>query len=185
MRVWRNWQTHWIWAALLQRRFQRPAKSKQNVGKPEFAEVGAVLAYRRLTFSVMDKNLSNIVEYTQNDLADPEAIKEICNMYCAYMIHITKTGWKFMIEHFGYEGLYVIDKSCDYGFYYWHEDSDNSFEAYKKWITDMIEGYPKVPDYIYKADTPEGIARTALQAGKTAEEVAKLFEMPLDYVRSL
>ncbi len=144
-----------------------------------------MLAYRRLEFSLMDKNLSNIEEYTENDLADPETIKIICNMYCAYIIHITKTGWNFMIEHYGYEGLYEIDKSCDHGFYSWHRDSDNSFEAYKKWITDMIEGYPKVPDYIYKADTPEVIARTALQVGKTAEEVAKLFEMPLDYVRSL
>ena len=144
-----------------------------------------MLAYRRLPFSLMDKNMSNIVEYTENDLEDPETIKEICNMYCAYLIHITKTGWKFLIEHYGHEGLYEIDKSCDHGFYFWHEDSDNSFEAYKKWINDMIESYPKVPDNVYKADTPQGIAELALKVGKTAEEVEELFEMPFDYVRSL
>lgn len=151
----------------------------------EFSEVNVVLAYRRKTFSLMDITLSNIVEYTKNDIEDPETLGEICNMYCSYSIHITKTGWKIMIEHYGYEGLYEIDKSCDHGFYSWYRDSDNSFEAYKKWIKDMIESYPKVPDDIYKADTPEGIARAALQVGKTAEEVAELFEMPLDFVQSL
>ena len=90
-----------------------------------------------------------------------------------------------MTEHYGYEGLYEIDKSCDHGFYRWNEDSDNSFEAYKNWINNMIESYPKVPEHVYKADTPQGIAESALKAGKTAEEVAKLFEMSLDYVRSL
>ena len=31
-----------------------------------------VLAYQRKDFSVMDINLSNIVEYTENDIEDPE-----------------------------------------------------------------------------------------------------------------
>ena len=90
-----------------------------------------------------------------------------------------------MIEHYGYEGLYEIDKSCDHGFCSWYKDSDNSFAAYKNWINEMTESYPKVPDSVYKADTPQGIAELALKAGKTAEEVAELFEMPLDYVKSL
>ena len=90
-----------------------------------------------------------------------------------------------MKNHYGYAGLYEIDKSCNHGFCFWHIDSDNSFEAYKKWIKDMIGGYPKVTDDFYKANTPKGIARAALQVGKTVEEVAELFEMFLDYVRSL
>ena len=150
-----------------------------------FSEVSGVLAYRRLVFSLMDKNLNNIEEYTQNDMTDPETIKLLCNMYCFYAIHITKSGWDLLIEHYGYDGLYEIDKSCKIGFYEWYKDSDNSLEAYKKWIKSMIESYPKVPDNIYFMDTPEGIARSALQAGKTAEEVSKLFEIPLDHVRSL
>lgn len=151
----------------------------------EFLEVGVVLAYRRLGHSLMDINLHNIKEYTEKDITDPETIRMICNMYCAHGIHITKTGWNFLIEHYGYEGLYKIDKSCSFGFCSWYEHSDNSLEAYKKWIKDMIESYPKVPDYVYKADTPEGIAKSALRVGKTAEAVAELFEMPLDFVRSL
>ncbi len=144
-----------------------------------------MLAYRRECHSLMDINLSNIVEYTKSDIIDPEIIRMICNIYCGYGIHITKTGWEFMIEHYGYEGLYEIDKSCNAGFYRWYEHSDNSLEAYKKWIEDMIESYPKVPESVYKADRHEAIAVSALRVGKTAEEVAELFEMPLAYVQSL
>ncbi len=155
------------------------------IDKSEFAEVNTVLAYYRLGHSLMDKNLSNIVEFTEDDMIDLEKARIICNRYCGYDIHITKSGWDFLIEHYGFEGLYEIDKSCNFGFYHWHlsEHSDNRLEAYKKWISDMIESYPKVPDSVYKADTPESIARSALQVGKTAEEVANLFEIPLANVQ--
>ncbi|MGN0684162.1 MAG: hypothetical protein ACI4JY_10845 [Oscillospiraceae bacterium] len=144
-----------------------------------------MLAYYRLGHSLMDKNLSNIVEFTEDDMIDLEKVRIICNRYCGYDIHITKSGWDFLIEHYGYEGLYEIDKSSKFGFYhrYLSEHSDNSLEAFIKWISDRIESYPKVPDSVYKADTPESIARSALQVGKTAEEVANLFEIPLANVR--
>lgn len=118
-----------------------------------------MLAYYRLGHSLMDKNLSNIVEFTEDDMIDLEKARIICNRYCGYDIHITKSGWDFLIEHYGFEGLYEIDKSCNFGFYHWHlsEHSDNRLEAYKKWISDMIESYPKVPDSVYKADTPESL----------------------------
>lgn len=146
-----------------------------------------MLVYRRLGHSMTDSKLHNIKEYTKEDLMDPEKIKMLCRMYCAYDIHITKSGWKFLIEYYGYEGLYEIDKSCGFGFYSWNfsEHKDNSLEEYIKWINGRIESYPEVPDFVYKADTPEGIARDALAVGKTAEEVMELFEMSFEYVREL
>ncbi len=48
-----------------------------------------------------------------------------------------------------------------------------------------IKEYPNVPDFVYVSDRPENIARNALGVGKTVEEVAELFEMPLEYVQGL
>ena len=146
-----------------------------------------MLVYERLGHSVMDKTLRCIREYTKDDLKDMETIRIICNNYCAQYLQITKSGWKFLIEYYGYEKLYEIDKSCDFGFYHWYgsENSDNSFEAYKKWIGKMIENYPSVPDSVHIDHRPESIARSALRVGKTIEEIAELFELPLDYVQKI
>ena len=146
-----------------------------------------MLAYCRKAFSLMDQSLNNIEEYTKQDLIDPEVIKMICRCYCYYGIHITRSGWEFLIEHYGYEGLYKIDKSCGNGFYDQRssECADNSLEEYIKWINNRIESYPYVPDHVYISDRPEYIARSALEVGKTAEEVAQLFEMSLEYVKEL
>ena len=61
------------------------------IDKSEFAEVNTVLAYYRLGHSLMDKNLSNIVEFTEDDMIDLEKARIICNRYCGYDIHITKS----------------------------------------------------------------------------------------------
>ena len=49
----------------------------------------------------------------------------------------------------------------------------------------MIENYPSVPNSVHIAHRPESIARSALRVGKTIEEVAELFELPLDYVQKI
>ncbi len=146
-----------------------------------------MLVYERLEHSLMDKTLSCIREYTKDDLTNAETIRIICNNYCAQYLQITKSGWKFLIEYYGYEKLYEIDKSCNSGFYHWYgsENSDNSFEAYKKWISERIENYRNVPDRVHIDHRPESIARSALCVGKTIEEVAELFELPLDYVQKI
>lgn len=40
-----------------------------------------MLAYYRLGHSLMDKNLSNIVEFTEDDMIDLEKVRMICNRY--------------------------------------------------------------------------------------------------------
>ncbi|MBE6877451.1 MAG: hypothetical protein E7496_12220 [Ruminococcus sp.] len=101
-----------------------------------------MLVYRRKIFSVMDRNLNNIQEYTEEDLKNPEIIQFLCNDYYFYDVHITKSGWDFLISHYGYDGLYAIDKSCQFGFCRCHDDS--SPEAYRKWIQERIAEYPHV-----------------------------------------
>ncbi len=49
----------------------------------------------------------------------------------------------------------------------------------------MMENYPNVPDSVYIDHRPESIARSALKVGKTIEEVAELFELPIDYVQKM
>ena len=49
-------------------------------------------------------------EYTKEELTDPKIVEELFD-YCQILeAYITKQGWAFLIEHYGYEKLYEIDK---------------------------------------------------------------------------
>ncbi len=83
-----------------------PAGIKNKI---EFRHVALMLAYRRLGHSIMDKTLNNIEEYTKEDLMDSKKGKMIFRMYYFYEVHMTKSGWQFLIDYHGYEGLHEID----------------------------------------------------------------------------
>ena len=52
----------------------------------------------------------DVREYTKVDLLQPEKVKELFD-YCQILeAYITKKGWQFLIESYGYDKLYEIDK---------------------------------------------------------------------------
>lgn len=52
----------------------------------------------------------NILEYTENDLMNPEIVEQLFD-YCQILEgYITKTGWGFLISNYGYEALFEINK---------------------------------------------------------------------------
>lgn len=52
----------------------------------------------------------NIREYTEEDLAQPSKVEELFDYSQILEAYITKSGWQFLITHYGYEGLYDIAK---------------------------------------------------------------------------
>lgn len=71
-------------------------------------------------------------EYTKVDLMNPHKVEELFG-YCQILeAYITKTGWDFLISHYGYDGLYHIDKKSE-----WFE-VDN-FEEFKSLVDGEIE----------------------------------------------
>ena len=52
----------------------------------------------------------DVREYTKEDLLKPEKVEELFD-YCQILeAYITKKGWQFLIERYGYDKLYEIDK---------------------------------------------------------------------------
>lgn len=52
----------------------------------------------------------DIREYTEEDLKNPKTVEELFD-YCQILeAYITKKGWEFLINHYGYEELYEIDR---------------------------------------------------------------------------
>ena len=50
------------------------------------------------------------LEYTAEDLRNPSKVEELFD-YCQIREgYITKSGWDFLIQNYGYEELYRIDK---------------------------------------------------------------------------
>ena len=75
-------------------------------------------------------------EYSQEDLKNEDKVIEVFS-YCGILEGmITKEGWKFLIDFYGYEKLYEMDKKaiwCDC----------ESIEEYISWITYQIETSPE------------------------------------------
>lgn len=68
-----------------------------------------MLAYYHYPF------ISNNVfkEYTEEDLMNSEIVERLFD-YCQILeAYITKSGWDFLINHYGYEKLFDIDKKVD------------------------------------------------------------------------
>lgn len=65
-----------------------------------------MLAYYHYPFVQNEK----IREYTESDLIKPETVEELFD-YCQILeAYITKKGWTFLIDYYGYEKLYEINK---------------------------------------------------------------------------
>ncbi|MDE6664718.1 MAG: hypothetical protein K2K14_00795 [Ruminococcus sp.] len=91
-----------------------------------------MLAYYYYPFS----DNHNLMEYTKNDLMNPSKVEELFD-YCQILeAYITKSGWKFLINYYGYEKLYEIDiksgwfdaETLDEYILYVQSDMDNSSE---------------------------------------------------------
>ena len=66
-------------------------------------------------------------EYTQEELQDPAIVEELFD-YCQILeAYITKKGWAFLIDHYGYEKLYEIDKRSGW------IDAE-TLEEYREWV---------------------------------------------------
>ena len=69
----------------------------------------------------------NYREYSQNELMNPEIVEELFD-YCQILeAYITKKGWAFLLDYYGYEKLYEIDKKSGW------IDTD-TLEEYKEWV---------------------------------------------------
>ena len=80
-----------------------------------------MLAYRLYPFAPGQ----NVVEYTGEQLMDPETVKELFD-YCQILeAYITKKGWAFLTDHYGYEKLYEIDKKSGW-------TDEDTLEGYKE-----------------------------------------------------
>ena len=65
-----------------------------------------MLAYYHYPF-VQNQNYR---EYIKDDLMKLEVVEELFD-YCQILeAYITKKGWEFLIDYYGYEKLYEIDK---------------------------------------------------------------------------
>lgn len=49
----------------------------------------------------------------------------------------------------------------------------------------ITSNYPNVPDSVHESNKPEIMAYSVLAQGKTVDEVAELFDLPIDYVKKL
>ncbi len=144
-----------------------------------------MLAYREKHHSLIARDLSHIEEYTKEDLMKSDEIELIYRCIYRYDIHITKSGWEFLIEYYGYEGLYEIDKSCKcFHATCLKKGKNDGLKDYIEWINGRIKAYPEVPDYVYKDRRPKNIAKYALMV-KNVGEVAELFEMSVELVKEL
>lgn len=66
-------------------------------------------------------------EYTEEDLMKPEVVEELFD-YCQILeASVTKKGWAFLIDFYGYEKLYEIDKISGW------LDAE-TLEEYKAWV---------------------------------------------------
>lgn len=69
----------------------------------------------------------NVLEYTKEQLMNPKIVEELFD-YCQILeAYITKKGWFFLIDYYGYERLYEIDKASGW------IDAD-TLEEYKEWV---------------------------------------------------
>lgn len=81
-------------------------------------------------------NKHNYREYTKEELMNPETVKKIFD-YCQILeAYITKQGWQFLIDYYGYEKLYEIDRKS--GWLSGHSDND-CLEEYIEWVKYEIE----------------------------------------------
>lgn len=74
----------------------------------------------------------DIKEYTKEDLMNPNKVEELFD-YCQILeAYITKSGWKFLIQHYGYKKLYEINNKSGW------LDADN-LDDFISWVEYEIE----------------------------------------------
>lgn len=77
----------------------------------------------------------DVREYTKEDLLKPEKVEELFD-YCQILeAYITKKGWEFLIENYGYDKLYEIYKRSGW---LTERSSDSSIEEYIEWVKNEI-----------------------------------------------
>lgn len=74
----------------------------------------------------------NFKEYTEEDLKNPTKVEELFN-YCQILeAYITKSGWEFLIQFYGYRKLHEIDKKS--GWLSERCDNSDNMEEYMGWV---------------------------------------------------
>ena len=83
--------------------------------------------------------IHNYREYSKEDLMNPEIVEQIFD-YCQILeASITKAGWKFLIEHYGFEELYKIDIKSGWLTDWLEEDSENPLSDYVELVKCEME----------------------------------------------
>jgi len=75
-------------------------------------------------------------EYTEEELKNPQVVREVFD-YCQILeAYITKEGWGFLVNYYGYERLYEIDKTSG-----WFDEKtlEGFIEAVQQEIKDSID----------------------------------------------
>ncbi len=74
----------------------------------------------------------DIREYTEEDLRNPDRVEELFDYCQIFEAYITKSGWEFLIQHYGYEKLHEIDKRS--GWLSERCDNSNDVDEYIEWV---------------------------------------------------
>ena len=78
-------------------------------------------------------------EYTKQDLMNPQKLEELFD-YCQILEgYITRRGWEFLIKHYGYNGLFEIDKKSGW----LCKRTDGSIEEYIECVEYEIKSMPE------------------------------------------
>lgn len=73
-------------------------------------------------------NNQKIQEYTKEDLMNVAKVEELFD-YCQILeAYITKSGWDFLIQQYGWEGLYQINQKSDWIY----AETITEFQSYVK-----------------------------------------------------
>lgn len=129
--------------------------------------------------------VTNYREYTQDELKDPDTVEGLFDLVQIYEASISSAGWRFLIDHHGYEKLYEIDRRSGY------KDCE-SIEEYKAELAYEIETAEKSEAQL-EADSEhidfhvskERYAEIKAYAAKNRMSLAELFNEALEeYQRS-
>ena len=88
---------------------------------------------KRLAFYYDPKTFTEtgntIKDYYEDDLKEEKIVEELFDYAQILLAYIEYEGWKFLIDQYGYEKLYEIDKKSG-----WLTDKSDNLQDYIEWV---------------------------------------------------
>ncbi|MDA0735165.1 MAG: hypothetical protein O2909_08235 [Chloroflexi bacterium] len=90
--------------------------------------------------------------YFEDDLQDPDKVKELFD-YCQILLaNITKEGWRFLIKNYGFPGLLAINNKSG-----WFDETDDREAMGEIREHCLISGYESDRDKFGEYDPETGV----------------------------